>query len=194
MASTSEVWREITRPDVYRSWNERLSPWKWVNTRRRMSSSTSWPTRPESSRKPLNDSAPIVATTKKMATMIASGRTLPLPPSSSGGMPLSIPSMTSRGAASTHAVLTAMSADASARRRRCGRINDAMSARLRVRNRPARPGLGSSTSSAATPRHASTCASPVRSSGPSASTSGISSGSWMVTPLPLPPRLRRRPG
>ena len=29
MASTSEVCREMTRPEVYRSWNEVLSRWKW---------------------------------------------------------------------------------------------------------------------------------------------------------------------
>ena len=40
MASTSEVSRLITRPEVYRSWKAGLSRWKWANSRRRSSSRT----------------------------------------------------------------------------------------------------------------------------------------------------------
>ena len=35
----SEVSREITRPDVYRSWKPMDSRWKWLNTRLRRSNS-----------------------------------------------------------------------------------------------------------------------------------------------------------
>ena len=38
--SRSLVIREITRPEVYRSWNERLNAWEWSNTRPRRSSRT----------------------------------------------------------------------------------------------------------------------------------------------------------
>ncbi len=63
IASMSEVCREITRPDVYRSWNDMLSRWKCMKTRRRRSSSTSCPTRPVRSRNPLNVVAPTRVTT-----------------------------------------------------------------------------------------------------------------------------------
>ena len=42
---------DTTRPDVYRSWNATSSRWKCRNTRRRSSSSTFWPIRPERCRK-----------------------------------------------------------------------------------------------------------------------------------------------
>src|SRR5215475_4896071 len=38
--SRSDVSRETTRPDVYRSWKLTDSRWKWLNTRLRSSSST----------------------------------------------------------------------------------------------------------------------------------------------------------
>ncbi len=37
MASTSEVSRATTRPEVYRSWNDRLRPWNLSNRRVRRS-------------------------------------------------------------------------------------------------------------------------------------------------------------
>ena len=41
IASMSEVWREMTRPEVYSSWKAGLSRWKCAKTRRRTSNSTS---------------------------------------------------------------------------------------------------------------------------------------------------------
>ena len=43
--SRSEVCREITRPEVYFSWNSRLSRWVCRNTHTRKSSSMAWLTR-----------------------------------------------------------------------------------------------------------------------------------------------------
>ncbi len=51
MTSTSEVSREITRPEVYLSWNDGLSRWKWSKTRRRRPSRMVWPSRPDRIRK-----------------------------------------------------------------------------------------------------------------------------------------------
>ena len=51
IASMSLVSRDTTRPVVYRSWKLTSSFWKWMNSRRRSSSSTFWPTRPDSRRK-----------------------------------------------------------------------------------------------------------------------------------------------
>ena len=44
--SMSETWREMTRPEVYCSWNEIGSRWKCANSRRRSSSTTRPPSRP----------------------------------------------------------------------------------------------------------------------------------------------------
>ena len=44
--STSEVSREITRPDVKRSWKDTDSAWTWSNARRRRSNRIAWPIRP----------------------------------------------------------------------------------------------------------------------------------------------------
>ena len=119
-ASMSEVWREITRPDVYRSWNERLSSWKCTNTRRRRSRITSWPTRPTIMRNALNVAAPSSVITTIATTTVTSGRMVPLPPFRSGGMPWSMPTCTSNGPASCAAVLHAMSTAARSTDRRCG--------------------------------------------------------------------------
>ena len=50
IASTSDVCLEMTRPDVYSSWNSGDSFWKCANTRRRRVRSTSCPIRPASIR------------------------------------------------------------------------------------------------------------------------------------------------
>ena len=44
--STSDTCREITRPEVYRSWKATGSRWKWANIRVRSSSTTVPPSRP----------------------------------------------------------------------------------------------------------------------------------------------------
>ena len=141
MASMSEVWREITRPDVYRSWNAMERRWKWRNRRRRVSSTTSWPTRPSRSRNALNDMAATTVIASTATTTVNRGRVLPLPPSSSGGMPLSMPCWISHGTANWHAVLSAMSAKATMRRGDGG-----------GRGRRARLGCGSAAGSRARPR------------------------------------------
>ena len=41
-ASRSEVCRAMIRPEVYFSWNSRLSRWVWRNTHSRRSSSMAW--------------------------------------------------------------------------------------------------------------------------------------------------------
>ena len=65
----------------------------------------SWPTRPVISRKPLKVIAPMTVTATYAMTTVASGAMLPLPPSRSGGMPLSIPISTSHGPVSWATVL-----------------------------------------------------------------------------------------
>jgi hypothetical protein len=52
MESMSLVSREITRPEVYRSWKPTDSRWKWWYTRPRRSNRTAWPIRPDSVMKP----------------------------------------------------------------------------------------------------------------------------------------------
>ena len=44
--SMSETWREITWPEVYRSWNATDSHWKWLKTLARSSRTTALPILP----------------------------------------------------------------------------------------------------------------------------------------------------
>ncbi len=103
---------------------------------------------------------------------------LPLPPVEERRDAVVDPDLTSNGPTSWATVLH----DDQHRRARAAAAGAGASARRAARGcgcaagRPA-PVLGSSTSSAATPRHVSTRASPVRSSGPELSMSGSSSGS-----------------
>ena len=95
MASTSLVDRLTTRPDVYRSWNAMSNRWKCRNTRRRSSSSTFWPIRPERCRKNIRLTAWTSTTTHSTPTMTIS--VCAEPPDRIGGMPWSMPRCTSSG-------------------------------------------------------------------------------------------------
>jgi hypothetical protein len=144
--------------------------------------------------KALKAAALMAALARIATTTVTSGRTEPLPPSSSGGIPSSMPRCTSHGMASRAPTLMAIRTDDSARARWCGRTRSLSRARLRERSRPASPPVTSSTSSTLTPRHSSTSSSPVRSSGAFGSMSCTSSGSTdvMSTSPPRTPRRARR--
>ena len=70
MASMSLVSRDVTRPEVKRSWKATSSRWKWVKTRRRSSSSTSWPMRPDTRRNAIRPSDCSTTATSIAATII----------------------------------------------------------------------------------------------------------------------------
>ena len=112
----SEVCREMTRPEVYRSWKATGSRWKCANSRRRSSATTPSPNRPISRTNARVVMACTPTATKNAAMMAASGATSRL--CTSGGMPRSMATPTSHGPvrAARFATTTSTSAQATWRR------------------------------------------------------------------------------
>ena len=77
--STSEVCREMIRPDVYCSWNSRLSSCVCRKTRRRRSSSIVWLTRAEARTVAAVSTPPRSAATRYVPEASTSGRASPCP-------------------------------------------------------------------------------------------------------------------
>jgi hypothetical protein len=150
IASTSDVCREITRPEVYDSWKDTGSRSTCANSRRRSSSTTAWPKRPVSVTNVLVAAACTRTAPAKTAAIRSSGTGSP--DLTSGGMPLSIAMPISHGPASEVSEEMMMAAAVSATVLRCGRSRSPSSRRLRFRSSASIGADSSSAVSAATPR------------------------------------------